>query len=637
MKLGILSSPGQGASRARDKAVASPGLRSILLQIGGQLAGIATVLALWPHVDQRGQLLAWWLGLSASQALLLGLERPLEPTAGRADDAPLRSYFSSAGAIISGSAWGSLALVGPYHASPQAQAILFVVLCSMALAGGGFIRHARSAYAAFVSACLLPLFILSVVNPPSAVPAAGPCLLAFAVFALSVYFLQFEGRQRTTHHGLDAVPPVRNHQAMLDNARAAILLSRGHRLEVCNPRFAELMRDTEHGLAGTRLARSFASRAEWRRHALAATETIRRGGTYHGSAQLRRRDGSLFWAELTGQAVDPEISPPQVVWVAFDITDRMLASARDELMVAQLHALIGQSADWYWQTDPQHRLTCVTRHTSARDDTLERNLGRKWWQLHRPGRELRAEQAAAVRTAFEAGRGFRNLQVELPDGARPPLWLSLNGTPRLNEHGAFLGHHGIAVDITEQVRSTERIRHLAYHDALTGLPNRRLLTDRLDLAIARAQRHGDRVGLILVDLDDFRRINDLGGHAAGDQALLETADRLRQCVRASDTVARLGSDEFVVLLDALDDPAEAQRVAAAILSTVNEPLTERRPPHPVGTSIGVATFPEDAGSADELIKVADMRMFRAKRRGGARIESRDGGTPATVPHFEVIY
>ena len=643
MKLGSLSLLRQDSSRSRSDSGNTMGLdHARRVQIVAQLTSIAAVMALWPHVDNPLQLAAWWMGLTITLTVLQHLTRPLliQHDGSPHEDIALQHYVSSAGTLAGGAAWGSLALVGPYHATPQSQAILFMILCSITLAGAGVIRHGRSASVVFIAACLLPLFILSVVSPPSALPEAGLWLLAFALFAFGVSDFQrrHDTAQGTPQLGGANLPETR--QTLLDNANAnaAIVLSRGNRVEICNRRFAELMNHNEEGITGRRLADAFESRSDWRRHARAASNTLRRGGTYHCSTRLQRHDGSAFWAEITGQVVDSGDSPAQIVWVAFDITDRMMATAREELVGAQLHALIGKSADWYWQTDPQHRLMHVTRHIEMSDDTLKRKLGRKWWQFHRPGRGARARQSE-LREAFENGEGFRNLTVELPDGDTAPLWLSICGTPRFDEHGAFLGHHGIASNVTEEVRRAERIRHLAYHDALTGLPNRRLLTDRLTQAIARAQRYRERVGLILIDLDDFRRINDLGGHAAGDQALLEISDLLRSCVRSCDTVARLGSDEFVILLAELEHAPAAEQVAAKILTTLHTPLAFQGSRNSLSTSIGVAVFPEDAGSAASLIEMADARMYRAKRRGGQRIESRDGAAASSPssPAPDFIY
>ena len=624
MKHGSLSLFRQDSSRSRPDRGNTAGLdHARRLQIFAQLTSIAAVMALWPHVDNPLQLAAWWMSLTITLSLRQHLTRPQRI---QHEDIALQHYISSAGALAGGAAWGSLALVGPYHATPQSQAILFMILCSITLAGAGVIRHGRSASAVFIAACLLPLFILSVVSPPSALPDAGLWLMAFALFAFGVSDFQ-RGHEAPSDAPCDGVSLPESRQTLLDNANAAIVLSRGNRIEICNRRFAAMMNHNEEGMTGRRLADAFENRSEWRRHARAAGNTFRRGDTYHCSTRLQRHDGSVFWAEITGQVVDSCDSPAQIVWVAFDITDRMMATAREELIGTQLHALIGKSADWYWQTDTQHRLMHVTPHIDMSDDTLKRKLGRKWWQFHLRGARARQTE---LREAFENGKGFRNLTVELPDGDAAPLWLSICGTPRFDEHGAFLGHHGIATDITEEVRGSERIHHLAYHDALTGLPNRRLLTDRLTQAIARAQRYRERVGLILIDLDDFRRINDLGGHAAGDQALLEISDLLRSCVRSCDTVARLGSDEFVILLAEMEHAPAAEQVAAKILTTLHTPLAFQGLRNPLSTSIGVAVFPEDAISAASLIEMADARMYRAKRRGGQRIESRDGA-PASSP------
>lgn len=611
-------------------------LRHPLLHLCAQFAAIVTLAALWPQLEQPLQLLAWWGGLTAGQTLLIGATFPhfASPrNTTEIGDPPLSRYFSPAGALIGGGAWGSLALLGPYHATPQTQTILCVVLCSIILAAAALVRR-RSTYLIFTGAVMLPLFIELEASPPAGFPSASYWLLAFLVFAVMIHGLQ--RHLARPHHSLGdlSLPMPREHQNMLDNARAAILISRGNRVEACNQRFAGLMKCSEADVAGHRLAAGFESRADWRHHARSAARTLRHGGTYHGSTRLRRRDGSVFWAEITGQTIDPESSPPQLVWVAFDVSERMMETTRDELLASQLRNLLAKSADWYWQTDALHRLSDVAHDANLPNATLKTHLGQKWWHFTRQNSTLTA-QRDDLREAFEGRRGFRNLLVEVPNGSGPTLWLRLCGTPRHDAYGAFLGHHGTATDVTDQIRSNERIRHLAYHDALTGLPNRRLLTDRLTQSIARAQRYQERVGLIFVDLDDFRRINDLGGHAAGDEVLLEIADRLRTCVRACDTVARLDCDEFVILLGELDEANDAARVAAKILSHLQEPLSARRTRHPISTSMGVATFPEDAATADFLLQIADARMFRAKRRGGQRIESGDGTPRAAIANSDL--
>lgn len=159
----------------------------------------------------------------------------------------------------------------------------------------------------------------------------------------------------------------------------------------------------------------------------------------------------------------------------------------------------------------------------------------------------------------------------------------------------------------------ERLRHLAYHDALTDLPNRSLLYDRLDIAVKQAHRRGSRIGVLFLDLDDFKAVNDSYGHGAGDRLLVELATRLRNAVRAGDTVARLGGDEFVLLLDTVAGAEDAARVAAKVLAAVRAPF--RRDGHDllVTASIGVSMYPADGTSAEALVRSADAAMYRDKR------------------------
>ncbi len=624
MKLGSLSLLRHDSPRpSHDGSLSASARRNHVcrLQVIGQLSSILTVIVLWPHVALPLQLGVWWLGMTAAQILLASLVRPSHgiDMGEQQDELSLRHYLSSASALISGAAWGSLSLVGPYDASAPAQIILFMILGGITLSGAGIHSGSRSTYAIFVSATLLPLFILTLVNPPAALPQASLWLTVFVLFAFTLNDILHGSRQASGRSKQGDAEQAMALHTMLEHGSEAIVLSRRLRIVRSNRRFATLMHDGHVPRPGSGLETWFAQRSDWKKHAKAASSAFLRGDAYRETARLRRRDGSVFWAEISGQPVNPGGSPLLVVWVVSDITERMDAAARDALHSAQLHALIGQSADWYWQTDAQHRLMDVTRHTEQSDDPLKHNIGRKWWQFQRFGGDSRAEQTA-VRQHFENCQGFRNQLVEVPDGNRPPLWLSICGTPRINEHGSFLGHHGTATDVTEQVRGSERVHHLAYHDALTGLPNRRLLTDRLTQAIARAQRYRERVGVILVDLDNFKRINDLGGHAAGDRVLLETADRLRHFVRSCDTVARLGGDAFVVLLTELHLPSDADQIAGKILHALHQPLEGSAPRALLSSSIGIAIFPEDAISADSLLEVADARMYRAKRRGGQRIE-----------------
>lgn len=174
------------------------------------------------------------------------------------------------------------------------------------------------------------------------------------------------------------------------------------------------------------------------------------------------------------------------------------------------------------------------------------------------------------------------------------------------------------VDITQRKRAQEQILHLASHDTLTGLPNRALGRDRLLLALARARRSGGRAGVLFIDIDGFKEINDTLGHATGDDLLAELARRLSAGVRESDTVARYGGDEFLFVLFDIDDDHAAERVAEMLLTTLRRPLNLRGHEISVGASIGIAVFPDHGETPEALLGAADDAMYAAKRSGRNR-------------------
>ncbi|WP_295640668.1 diguanylate cyclase [uncultured Methylibium sp.] len=199
------------------------------------------------------------------------------------------------------------------------------------------------------------------------------------------------------------------------------------------------------------------------------------------------------------------------------------------------------------------------------------------------------------------------------DGSRFPVGLTVSAIRA--DAGRITGYLALAIDITERKRAEETIRHLAHHDPLTGLPNRSLLADRLDVALRRAQRNGERVAVMALDLDHFKRINDTLGHAAGDRLLQAVAERLLASVRPSDTVARMGGDEFVVLLDGIRGSADIEPIASAILQRMAQPVVDGPNELLVTTSLGVAVYPDSAATAAVLLEQADAAMYEAKSAG----------------------
>jgi diguanylate cyclase (GGDEF)-like protein/PAS domain S-box-containing protein len=196
-------------------------------------------------------------------------------------------------------------------------------------------------------------------------------------------------------------------------------------------------------------------------------------------------------------------------------------------------------------------------------------------------------------------------------------YLEVKLLPHMGDQGGILGCFAVTTDITEHKLAEERIQRVAHHDSLTGLPNRLLFNDRLNQAISRAKRDSRQSALLYLDLDKFKAVNDTLGHGAGDALLQAVAARLRKQMRESDTVARVGGDEFAVILPDIGGREEAESVAHKIVAALAAPFrlgTEQQ--HAViGTSIGVAVYPTDARDAQALIKAADAAMYEAKRDG----------------------
>jgi len=196
-----------------------------------------------------------------------------------------------------------------------------------------------------------------------------------------------------------------------------------------------------------------------------------------------------------------------------------------------------------------------------------------------------------------------------------PIWVLENATLVEGPDGDRSVIEGTIIDITERKRAEEQVKHLAFHDALTGLPNRLLFNDRLAIALAQARRSGEKLVTLFLDIDRFKVINDSLGHAAGDELLRRVAERLQASVRAGDTVARLGGDEFIILLTRISSEENAAKVAAKFLQSVRNPFSVQERNVFITTSVGVSMYPNDGLDPETLIQNADVALYRAKEEG----------------------
>lgn len=194
------------------------------------------------------------------------------------------------------------------------------------------------------------------------------------------------------------------------------------------------------------------------------------------------------------------------------------------------------------------------------------------------------------------------------------VWTEVKTSGIYDALGQFVGILGVTRDLTERKKTEDRMRYMAQHDPLTGLANRSLFADRIEQAIKLAAREQGHFALMLIDLNDFKAVNDQHGHAVGDKLLCAIAKRFLSCVRASDTVSRLGGDEFTILLQGIHQPGEAETVKAKILEQMKQSFTLGDLEIISSCSIGIAFYPVDGETEIELSQVADQRMYAQKRR-----------------------
>jgi diguanylate cyclase (GGDEF)-like protein/PAS domain S-box-containing protein len=191
-------------------------------------------------------------------------------------------------------------------------------------------------------------------------------------------------------------------------------------------------------------------------------------------------------------------------------------------------------------------------------------------------------------------------------------WIESMCVPIFDENQQMIGALGINRDISSRIEEAQKLQHLAYHDHLTQISNRCLLMEKLTQALANAERHSLSFCLLFIDINEFKAINDTHGHTIGDTVLVEFAKRLKQVIRASDTLARFGGDEFVLLLEHTSEITDIQSIAAQLFSLVSQPLQIDKICFRLSCSIGTAIYPQDGTSLDTLLAFADNAMYKNK-------------------------
>jgi diguanylate cyclase (GGDEF)-like protein/PAS domain S-box-containing protein len=338
------------------------------------------------------------------------------------------------------------------------------------------------------------------------------------------------------------------------------------------------------------------------------------GGTARNlEYRMRKRSGEIADVLVSSDAIDLA-GEQRLLTSVMDITELKRAERQLKMSERRFRDFAEAAGEYVWETDVQGRYSYVSRRVEqVLGYSPEELYGRKPTDLMPPGEADRV--AGLVGELAAQGQPFRNLEFGAFARSGSLVWQLVSGVPILDEVGRVRGYRGTALDITERKRAEHRIEELATRDPLTGLPNRLLLGDRLAQGLLSAQREGDLLAVLFIDLDHFKNVNDTLGHQVGDLLLKEVARRLGGVVRKGDTLSRLGGDEFVIVLEGLKSPDDAGQVAQKILNALATPCVLDGHTLNTAGSVGIAIYPTDGADATTLMRHADTAMYAAKSGG----------------------
>jgi len=343
-----------------------------------------------------------------------------------------------------------------------------------------------------------------------------------------------------------------------------------------------------------------------------------------------RKDGTVVWARRSlAVARDDAGNPQYVISVVEDISERKRAEDALRESEETLRATFRQAGVGIVITSPDQRYLQVNdKYCDMLGYTREELLQMSSADVLHPqaAEDVRANRNKLVLGELQTVNHERQLLRK--DGSL--IWVNHATSLARGPNGEPRHFITVAEDISVRKRAEEQLTQLAHYDVLTSLPNRMLFYDRLKHALAEAKRNQWMVGVMFVDLDRFKNINDTLGHAAGDGLLQQVAERLRDAVRASDTVGRLGGDEFAIVLSNLATTRDAEAAAQKIMASFSEPFRVDQAELFATASIGITLYPEDSADLDALITNADFAMYRAKEKGRNTYEFHASGMHAST-------
>ena len=331
--------------------------------------------------------------------------------------------------------------------------------------------------------------------------------------------------------------------------------------------------------------------------------------------KIIRKDGTTGFADNTGF---PLLNQKGEIigfrGIGRDVTERRQMEEALRQSEERYRTIIKEMEEWYFETD-------LTGNITFFNDIFATVLGYSQKELTGLNFQylVKKEESDSVHRLFnqiiKTGKPTRNFPYEFISTDGKVTSAEFSFFPKRDKEGKVCGFRGVGHDITERKHAEEKIQYQATHDALTGLPNRLMFSQLLNQAIKAARRYKRQFAVLFMDMDRFKIINDTMGHDAGDKLLQEIAARLRQTLRAVDVIARMGGDEFVILIEEVSDLSHVSIVAHKVLTSIIKPLTIMRQECRITASIGVSIYPRDAEDEQSLMKNADMAMYLAKEEG----------------------
>ena len=331
--------------------------------------------------------------------------------------------------------------------------------------------------------------------------------------------------------------------------------------------------------------------------------------------EIIRKNGSKAFNEISVSLLkDKQGKATGFRGISRDVTVRRQMEEMIRQSEEKYRTIINEVDEWYFEIDLAGNVIFV-------NDAIVRSVGYPPERLiglnykSFTSEERSGEVFKIFRQVYETREPIKNFPYEfvLPDGKI--TFFELSVFPKLDDQGKVVGFRGVGHDVTERKRTEEQLNYIATHDLLTGLPNRMLLMDRLKMATAQAKRNDQKLALMMLDLDNFKNVNDSLGHMVGDKLLKEISLRLTGRLRQNDTICRLGGDEFIILLPAIERVEDAVEVAKIILESFEQSFICNDHLINSSISIGIAIYPDDAQDIDVLMKNADMAMYYVKAHG----------------------